>query len=78
MYKCLYEYCGYTEQDLISDNETFNYKVDLSKPVFKIAIEYKMIDGVLYVSVPKSSIESDEESYIYSIAVLYEMKKIDN
>ena len=78
LYKCLYEYCGYTEQDLISDNETFNYKVDLSKPVFKIAIEYKMIDGVLYVSVPKSSIESDEESYIYSIAVLYEMKKIDN
>ena len=70
LYKCLYEYSGYTEQDLISDNEMFNYKMNYYIPVFQVAVEYKLIDGLLHVSVPQDSIVIDEQCESYSIDLL--------
>lgn len=70
LYKCLYEYCGYTEEDLISDNNEFNMGTKVYKPVFKVTVEYKLIDGILYVSIPENSIYNDEQNQIYSIELL--------
>lgn len=70
LYKCLYEYCGYTEEDLIADNNQFYMRTDVYKPLFKVTVEYKLIDGILYVSIPENSIYNDEQSQIYSIELL--------
>lgn len=70
LYKCLYEYSGYTEQDLIADNKEFNYEIGHCRPEFKVVVEYKLVDGILYISVSKSLIIVDEECYLVSIEML--------
>lgn len=70
LYKCLYEYSGYTKQDLISDNEMFNYEIDCYNPAFEVAVEYQLIDGLLHVSIPKSSIVVDEQCESFLIELL--------
>ena len=70
LYECLYEYSCYTEQDLISDNKMFDYEVNYYRPVFQVAVEYKLIDGLLHVSIPQDSIVVDEQCENYLIDLL--------
>lgn len=57
LYLWLYEWCGYTTQDLIEDNEQFGESVDISRPSFKIAIEYMLTDNGLEVTIPGNSLK---------------------
>ena len=59
LYKCLYEYSGYTEQDLLEDNSQFNYEVNTADPSYSIAIEYTLTENGLDVTVPGNSIKED-------------------
>lgn len=59
LYKCLYEYSGYTEQDLLDDNSQFNYEVNTADPSYSIAIEYTLTENGLDVTVPGNSIKED-------------------
>lgn len=70
LYKCLYEYSGYTKEDLNADNIMFNYKNDIYKPVYSVAVEYELVNGVLYMSIPKNSISIDEICSLYKIVLL--------
>ena len=59
LYKCLYEYSGYTEEDLLDDNNQFNYEVNTADPSYSIAIEYTLTENGLDVTVPGNSIKED-------------------
>lgn len=66
LYKSLYEWCGYTEEDLISDNQEFNYETK-KRPEFQITLEYQLINGKLHVSMPKNSLFEDSTYPFYNI-----------
>lgn len=68
--KYLYDWCGYTEEDLINDNYEFNYETNLSKPEYEVAIEYTLNENGLDVCVPGNSIKEDEKFPLNYIDVL--------
>ena len=48
----------------------FNYKNDIYKPVYSAAVEYELVNGVLYISIPENSISIDENCSLYKIVLL--------
>lgn len=70
LYLYLYEWCGYTEEDLIMDNEEFDQSVDISKPSFSLAIEYKLTDTGLEATIPGNSIKDDPNYPLTYIEIL--------
>ena len=70
LYLYLYEWCGYTREDLESDNEEFNQEVDISNPKFEIAIEYHLGEDGLEVTIPGNSIKDDPNYPITFIEIL--------
>ncbi|MBE6130357.1 MAG: hypothetical protein E7183_01345 [Erysipelotrichaceae bacterium] len=59
LYKCLYEYSSYTEEDLVDDNGQFDYEINTADPAYSIAIEYTLTENGLDVTVPGNSIKED-------------------
>lgn len=70
LFKCLYEYCGYTEDDLNSDNAEFDYQIDTSDPAYEIAIEYTLTENGLEATVPGNSIKEDPDYPLTYIDIL--------
>lgn len=70
LYKCLYEYSGYTEEDLIADNSEFGYEIQTADPAYEIAIEYILTENGLEATVPGNSIKEDPEYPLTYIDIL--------
>ncbi len=72
LYRFFYEWCGYTEEDLVIDSGA---KVDNGQPELKAAIVYRLTDEGLKVTVPGNSIKGNSDAngnpyYVVSIDVL--------
>ena len=70
LYKCLYDYCGYNEEDLASDNTEFGYDIQTSDPAYEVAIEYILTEDGLEATIPGNSIKEDPEFPLTYIDVL--------
>ena len=70
LYKCLYEYCRYTEEDLESDNTEFGYDIQTADPAFEVAIEYILTENGLEATIPGNSIKEDAEYPLTYIDIL--------
>lgn len=70
LYKCLYEYSGYTEEDLASDNLEFSQEIITSNPSYEVAIEYTLTENGLDVCVPGNSIKEEEKYPLTYIDIL--------
>ena len=70
LYKCLYEYSGYSKQDLLDDNTQFNYELNTSSPEYSIAIEYSLTENGLDVTVPGNSIKEDPKFPLTYVDIL--------
>ena len=78
LYRWFYEWFGYTEADLIYDNEMFDSVVDTTKPAIEIAIEYKLTESGLQISIPGNSIVDNEETPITTVDLLPYFTATDN
>ncbi len=70
LYKYLYGWCNYTEEDLRADNNEFGQEVNISKPEYSIAIEYELTEKGLNVSIPGNSIKEDAKYPLTTIDIL--------
>lgn len=70
LYLWMYDWCGYTQADLISDNEEFGVEFNAVNPAFEIAIEYKLTDTGLEVNVPGNSIREFSGYTLCNIDIL--------
>lgn len=73
LYRFFYDWCGYTEEDLATDNG--NKEVSNGKPELKAAIVYRLTDEGLKVTVPGNSIKGNSDNkgneyHVVSIDVL--------
>ena len=70
LYKCLYEYSGYTQDDLVADNSDFDYEINTADPSYEIAIEYTLNDNGLDVCIPGNSIKEDPKYPLTYVDIL--------
>lgn len=70
LYLWMYEWCGYTKADLIEDNEEFDVDFESVNPAFEIAIEYKLTDHGLEVTIPGNSIKEYEGYTLCNVDIL--------
>ena len=68
--KVMYDYCGYTEEDLMSDNAEFGNETKLVKAEFSIAIEYTLTEQGLTVNVPGNSIIESNDFPVTKVSIL--------
>lgn len=68
--KYLYSWCGYTEEDLASDNSEFGYELSVSKAEYSLAIEYLVTENGLEVTVPGNSVKEDKKYPVTYIDIL--------
>ena len=66
----MYDWCGYTSADLIQDNEEFDIEYEVSSFAFEVAIEYRMTDEGIRVTVPGNSIREYGEYQLSKIDIL--------
>lgn len=70
LYTWLYNWCGYTEEDLEIDNNEFGNETEISNPDYTVGIEYSLSDTGLNVMIPGNSIKENEEFPITTIDLL--------
>ncbi len=70
LYDIFYVKCGYTMEDLIADNEEWGVEVILDDPYFEVALEYRLTDKGLQVSLINDSIVEKKDMPITSINIL--------
>ena len=70
LYRWFYEWFGYTEEDLLIDNNMFGVVVDTTKPAIEIAIEYCLTESGLQINIPGNSIVDTEETPITTVDLL--------
>lgn len=70
LYRWFYEWFGYTEADLLLDNEMFGSVINTVKPSIEIAIEYALTENGLQISIPGNSIVESEETPITTVDLL--------
>lgn len=68
--KVMYDYCGYTVEDLKEDNDMFGQTIDISDPKYSIAIEYTITENGLDVMIPGNSIVDDPSYPLTYIDIL--------
>ena len=66
----LYQFCGYTEEDLVLDNAQFGNETQLIKAEFSLAIEYTLTENGLTVNVPGNSIIESKDFPVTKISIL--------
>lgn len=70
LYRLFYEWLGYTTADLAEDNSEFDMEIDLTRVAFEVAIEYKLTDKGLTVTVPNDSINEIGSHVVCNIDIL--------
>ena len=70
LYLYLYEWAGYTAEDLEADNSEFDQITENSKPYFEVGLEYSLTDNGLEVTVPTNCIKYNEDYPVTTIELL--------
>lgn len=70
LYEIFYEKAGYTTEELEADNAMFQVKTEIYKPYFEIAIEYRLTESGLRVSIIRDSIVETTKFQLTKIQLL--------
>lgn len=78
LYRWMYEWMGYTAEDLAKDNAEFDVQVKDTKYVISAGIEYSLTDEGLKIMVPGNSIIDTEDAPATTVDVLPFFTAVDN
>lgn len=70
LHNWLYEWCGYTDADLVDDNDAFDIIIEKDRVAFEIGIQYQLTENGLEVTVPGTSIREFGEHTICNVDIL--------
>lgn len=66
----MYDWCGYTSADLVQDNAEFEIEFEINSFAFEVAIEYRMTDEGLKVTIPGNSVREYGDYQLSKIDIL--------
>lgn len=78
LYRWLYEWMGYTEEDLAKDNAEFDVVLKGNNNIIHAAIEYSLNENGLSVMIPGNSIIDSEDAPATTVDVLPYFTAVDN